>query len=230
MLIFKILIWFVLGLVSLFLIVALIPFNYVFAGRLQETISGKFELRYGFLRAVMARTEQGNNVFRISLFNIALKGDKGGKREKREAKKEDRAVDKKEKKKANWRLISSMLDRDFLGEIIKTAGRILKSCCPKVFQISGVVGFQDPYYTGLLSAVKGVWPDIDIEPDFTREIYDLVFHVEGKIIILTIIYHVIRFLLSSEGRHLLRRIWQEKKREKSATKIKHGVYRTTKAN
>lgn len=231
MLIFKILLWFVLGLVSLFLIVTLVPVNYVFVGKIEEAISGKFEVRYGFLRAVMSRTEHGKNTFKVSIFNIALKDFKGGKGETKKKKRADHGTaDKGKKTKANWRLISSILDRRFLGGIIKTAGRILKSCCPKVFQISGVVGFQDPYYTGLLSALKSVWTDIDIEPDFSREIYDLVFHVEGKIIIMVIIYHTVKFLLSSEGRHLLREIWEEKKREKNATKTKYGVYRTTKAN
>lgn len=220
MLMLKIIILAVSGFILLLLIMALIPVNYVFNGRIKEKLNGKFEVRYGIFRAAMFKPEQGKAILKLSIFNINFRID-GNKKEHKS---------KETKTKGNWRIILALLDKNFISELIISSGRIFKSCLPSVFHISGILGFQDPYYTGLVAAMKNIWPDIDIEPDFTQELYDLAFHVEGKIIILTIIFQGLRFLLSKEARSVLRKIRAEKKRVKNATKINYGVYRTTKVN
>lgn len=220
MVIFNVLIWFVSGLTILLLILTLIPFKYVLVGKVRETFFGKFEAAYGFLRLVITRSEKGNTALLVSIFGFPL----------RISSKEKKVPAKEKKDKPNLRFLLVLLDKNVLGKLIETGSRILKCFHPRVFEIKGVLGFQDPYYTGLLAASRAVWPEIRIEPDFTSEVCDLDFHAQGKVILLTVIYYGIRLLLSSEGREILRRIKEEKRREKIATKQNLKVYSTLRVN
>jgi hypothetical protein len=82
-----------------------------------------------------------------------------------------------------------------IASLPATLGKIVKTVIPRTLKWRGLLGFEDPYYTGtFLRRLKSVVPGIDIIPDFTGEVHDITVKLEGKIVFIVILFHVLRFL------------------------------------
>jgi len=79
--------------------------------------------------------------------------------------------------------------------------RIIKAVLPKRLELSGIYGFEDPSQTGFATGgisilAQFIHPRIIInaKPDFTRQVIDITLLVKGKIIVITILIPVLKFL------------------------------------
>ena len=99
--------------------------------------------------------------------------------------------------------------------------RIIMAVMPKQLELSGSYGFEDPSQTGFatggISIVSQlVHPRIRIhaKPDFTQQVIDLNLLVKGKIIVITILVPVFRFLFCKPVWRLIQPLIFPKKKRK----------------
>ncbi len=113
-------------------------------------------------------------------------------------KKRPRTKTYRKKTKLYWNKI--FFKRDLQSKLFVFIQKIWLHIRPKQVKFKGVIGFQDPYYTGLVSAlINAFYPlpqKIDLETVFDREIIEGTFKIQGRIIIGYIILLAFRFLFS----------------------------------
>lgn len=128
-----------------------------------------------------------------------------GKKEKKPPREKEKKTGKRKKKihpkhvlsKGMLKSISDLL-RDFL--------RWLK---PKKFILSGTVGFEDPYYTGIICGLLHVFEEplrnnrIDVISIFDREVIEVSFEMEGKLTIAVLLLICMKFVLSKPVRGII---------------------------
>lgn len=113
---------------------------------------------------------------------------------------------KKEKdKKGERNRVFSVEAFKYLLSIIRN---VLCHVLPRRIEGYGLVGFGDPYYTGLLSALleslRGIgYHNMDIRYAFDREVYQGEIYVEGRLIIIYLVYIALRLLLHKSSRNML---------------------------
>jgi len=120
--------------------------------------------------------------------------------EKWKSKEEKPEKEKKKqgRKKSGSRLLK-ILDRDLLVRGMALVGDLLRILKPDRLELNGKIGFDEPHLTGWLAAIchslqyccKNTV--INIEPFWEEEHYDLIFLLDGKIIIGLIILKVAGF-------------------------------------
>lgn len=211
MFVLKILSWTAGGLISLFIFLTLIPLNYVLEGRLQEGFAGRFQAGYGFLHFCICFPQNGpeSGSIKICGFSLSLGKERPGNKKKREG-----AGSREEKKDIGSMPWLTMLNRNLIGKIMETAVLIIKAFRPRKLEVYGFLGFEDPFFTGLIAGLRSICPGIEIEPDFTGEVRDVTILIEGRIIPFQIITYGLKLLLSSEARAVLRELWSERKAER----------------
>jgi len=229
--------WVLLAILALFILILLIPINYDLRGYWQEKFSGIVKIGIGPLQGLIKWASDGNNIFALQLAGITLmkkpldkNTEKKEKREKKEKKKEPTPA--KKEKRAKGRDIFDFFDKNLIKAGFRMVGDILRHSSPQVMELKGVWGFDDPYYTGVLAALKTVIPGIHVEPDFTKEVRDLKVLVQGRIRPATLIFYGLRFIVSSAARLMWKKLWQKRKRKikNSATTRKSPVYRIYEKN
>lgn len=197
MILVKVLFWLLIFLIAIFLVLLFVPIKYVIDGQWHNT-SGKLNVDINIL------------CIRI---NSMLNKNRINKKDKKEEQKKE-----KEKRDKNFKDILLFLDKNFLSRVLLALKEILGNILPERYEISGTLGFSDPYYTGLLAAVRAVIPQIEIDPDFTREIYDIKLFIMGKVVLVKIIYIGIKAILSREFRPVLKAFIISKKNNKKRKK------------
>ncbi|MCR4442707.1 MAG: hypothetical protein QHH10_11195 [Peptococcaceae bacterium] len=208
------------SLIVILLLALIAPVHCVFYGTWREKAAGRLAVRIG--PAEMEATWTGDSGSRITARVIGLRVVD---REVTGSKKEKETT--REKKRDGFSPADSLvfMDRQFIRSLAETMVRIIKSAAPRVLETKGFLGFGDPYYTGLFAAVRSVVPGIGIEPDFTREVHDISAKLEGRIILIVLLFHAGRFIISKEARPVLKKMLRRKKAQKFATGTGSPVYR-----
>ncbi len=194
-----------------------VPLYYDLKGRWQETVTGEAKIRLGPLGFSLARTEEKESRIRLALWGKVL-ADKKPKGEGKE---------KKEKKDRYTGTGSNLswLDWELLNRGIVFFKQIFKALKPQYFKIKGVLGFGDPYYTGLLAGFKALIPGIPriyIEPDFTRRIHDITVEIKGRIVPLVLICYTVKFFFSPEMAPVRKYLWEKRKSRKGQKNATHS--------
>lgn len=213
--------WILLSLLILFMLllcaVILPPVSYHVRGRWHEGFS--FAARFGskLFSVQFSRSAAGEMCFRLRLFGFVL-FDKPltGKKEQR--------VKYKKKEKKNAKKISSgdvlpLFDRKFIGRMVKMAGKLLRDTSPRVFEVSGTLGFDDPYYTGILAVFRTLVPGLAVEPDFTGENHDVRFRLAGRILPVIVLWEGLKLVFSREAWTVLKKIIKNKKARKKCNQV-----------
>ncbi|MEL7566129.1 MAG: hypothetical protein AAGU27_14750 [Dehalobacterium sp.] len=212
--------WVLLGILALMVLILLVPIKYDLRGYWQEKFSGIVKIGIGPLQGLVKWAVDGNTIFALQLAGITLMkkplSKNTEKKEKKEKKKEPTPA-KKEKRGKSWNIFD-FLEKDFIKAGFRMVGDILRHSSPQVMDLKGVWGFGDPYYTGILAALKTVIPSIHVEPDFTGEVRDLKVLVQGRIRPVVLLFYGLRFIISSA----VRAIWK-KMRQKRKIKIKNNA-------
>lgn len=197
--------------------IMIVPFCYSFSGYWQDTLRAELDIKMGIVRAEMVF--DANNRFRVSTLGFCLA-------EKRLSRGENRGKTKERKKEPRSLAdIVAFMDRAFVQSLLHTIVKTIRMIAPQTMEARGVLGFDDPYYTGLLASLRCLLPQIDIKPDFTRQIRDISFSIKGRIIILKVLYYALRFIFSRETRLVMKKARQWKKSRKNATRSSIAVYR-----
>lgn len=176
----------------LFLVVLLIlPVRYSLSGNWREQLSLHIRVSYGFLWGALVK-EADTTSFNIGSLHWTFFSPKFQERGEKKNKTKKSAA-----KKTRARIIR-LLNRNFIKRVLMTLQKCLKACWPDKFEIAGVIGFKDPYYTGILAAFLAVFHVDGLFLDFTEEIYDLELNVRGSIVPIVLVYYVVTLLLSAE--------------------------------
>ncbi len=215
-----VLFWCVVSLVVILILLTMVPVRYSICGRLQDTVRFEIEWQYGPLSGMTSYSSKQLQNFKLSFIGIPV----GGKAGKQDVKKDQNTIPKRikvKKEKAGFAIndLRCLLNKDFLAALLKMLKTIYRHSRPGVWNISGVIGFNDPYYTGLFAAARQALPGIGVEPDFSREIYDITVQISGRIIAFALSYHTLRFLGSRAARLVLARLWKARKSQKKSGSI-----------
>lgn len=227
MIMFYVLGWTVLTLLALLVLILLTPVRYSFQGCWQEKFSGDLLLGAGPFVGLMNWAATGSKSFSLKLADITLKEgplNKGtGKRLKPDPKDsrnlkehkdlEDRKDSKEPKnsRDSSWTEAFVFLDKDLIKAVIGTVGEILRYCAPEIMELKGGWGLSNPYYTGLMAAITSIFPSIQVEPDFTGERRDLKIRVQGRVRPITLLYFLLKLLVSRSARPVLKVLWHKSK-------------------
>lgn len=222
--------WVLLGIMALLIIIMLIPIKYDLRGYWLEKFSGIINVGIGPFQGLIKWAADGNNIFALRFLGITLLkkplSENSENTEKKVKKKEPTPA--KKDKSANWRDMFDFIEKDLIKALFRSAGDILRHCSPRVMELKGVWGFSDPYYTGILAALKAIIPGIHVEPDFTGEVRDLKVLVQGRIRPATLLFYGLKFIFSSAARPVLKKLWQKRKNKNkiknNATSRKNAVY------
>lgn len=178
----------------------LIPFEYNLNLKVNENISFEAKLLWLFhLTKVNFLKEDSSFKINFFILNRRIFSINPSKKPKVNVK------EKKHKKK----LGKSFFKKDFLTYAIYYFKDILKIIKPKMVEIKGIYGFYDPSITGILSGLIPIIEqsipnsNIKIQPIFDDEIIEIEANIWGKVILFSIIYRTLRFILKKEVRRIL---------------------------
>ena len=126
--------------------------------------------------------------------------------DRRKQKLKDRVSELTGKLRGVWHTIESIKDYPDKDEIFRQALRLVRSllaaAMPKRLELSGDLGFEDPSSTGYAAGAVSVisafsYPRITLRvaPDFSREVFKLRLLVRGKIVGVSFVIPVCKFLL-----------------------------------
>ena len=206
--------WFMVSIIAVFILLTIIPIRYDICGVWRDTKLCRIQVQYGPLSGIYSYDSKQLHDFRLSFFGLRF-GKKD--RQKDKIKKSLKTKDKKGEAGLAIKDIRHIIEKEFLTALFKTINAIYRHSRPAIWNINGVLGFDDPYYTGLFAALRQLLPRIDIEPDFSREICNLSMHIRGRIVVLVLIYYVLSFLVSREARPVLFGLWKSRKTHKGSS-------------
>ena len=188
--------WCVVSLAAIIIFLTIIPIRYDICGVWRDTKLCRIQVQYGPLSGSYRYDSKKLHDFRLSFLGIRF-----GEKTKTNKGRDGLAISE----------IWHILGKDLLVAVFRTIKAIYRHSRPRVWNINGVLGFDDPYYTGIFAAARQLLPGISIEPDFSREVYDLNIHICGRIVVLVLIYYVLGFLVSRDARPHLVRLWKSRK-------------------
>lgn len=211
MLILKILWILLLILLILLLFILLIPFSYKLRGvsREKKTVWADLHWLFGLL-GITGTYELGTGFTgKVRIFGIPIRmsAEDLSKMGKSKVKKEKEQEEKKKKKKKKNNRIK-VFTLEGLQYVLHSVNTVLRQVLPRRFEGYGILGFDDPYYTGILSAVleslRGIGAhNMKLEYAFDREVFEGELYLEGRIIIIVLLYIALRVLLHKSSRNML---------------------------
>jgi len=146
--------------------------------------------------------------FFLAFYRFSEKGKKESTEKKEKTKKKPKP--KKEKPPVSFRerlqkTLTFLTETDLktiLNLTIKLLKRLLRALMPDKITVNGVIGFDDPYNTGLFiggyeaaSGMLGLREAIQIKGDFTQKIFTIQGYVHGKIIMIRFLWPVLAYCL-----------------------------------
>lgn len=204
-----------------------IPYNYYAAGENLDLpqLQGSVSWLFGGIKISFNRRSKQNSEIILTIFGFKKKVKI---RPKSASAKENLKIDMNDIKNRKTRRshkhtnFFKYIKRDIVEKAITSLLKILKHCLPKRLSVDTRIGFNNPFYTGLLSAFtsqSSVWLkkyDINIQPVFEEEIIEGRFLIGGQIWLPYLILVMIGFLITKPIRNIF--ISQLK------TKIKGGLH------
>jgi hypothetical protein len=218
MLVFTFIIIIIIILLSILILVLAVPFEYSVSGCNYEKYCFEAELSWLFrsTRFIFLK-EEGKPKgfwFRIFGFDRSLKGTRNDKYKKQ----------KKNKRKDSQYSVSDFLSVKLLKEAADFITMFVKHIRPRIFQLSGKFGFEDPFETGIILATLNVFGidyncSVNLHPVFDEEVLEGSFIVKGRIVLAYLLFILVKLLLSRSGRRII-----FKRRPKKAG-IKYNIKR-----
>lgn len=208
--IFLVLLWILL---ILLLAILLIPFSYKLRAISKEekkSVWADVHWLFGLL-GIKGTYEYGlgfEGVIRILGIPIKVKEEdlaKFGKGKEKDKGKKTKEKKEKEKKKSTRTKVFTV---DALNYLLSRVSDVLHHLLPRRFEGYGILGFDDPYYTGIVSAVleslRGIGAHhMNIQYAFDREVYEGEIYMEGRIVIIYLVYMAIKLLVHKSSRDML---------------------------
>ena len=127
-------------------------------------------------------------------------------------KKEVRPPREKEKKTGKTKKKihpGQMLSKDMFKSIRILISDFLRLIKPDKFRLTGIIGFEDPYHTGMLCSFLYCLKrnlknsDIGVLSAFDREVFEGSFEIEGKLTVAALLFISMKFVFSKPVRGML---------------------------
>lgn len=216
LIIIKILLYLLLFIVGLILLLLLVPLSY--RGRVLTEGGFRAEAGVGWAWRLLGISVEMDGVaadVAVTIFNRRVLRFNGGKsHEIKEAAVQESEEEKTSKKKKSELGIRDIANKALIEEIIDYIKRVLGILKPKYLHLYGTYGFDDPSVTGILAGmtgiIRGMVPHarIALNPDFTSEVLDIDFFVEGSMTAGSLVYQTVRTML----RKPVRKLWFRRKK------------------
>lgn len=209
LIILKILLYLLLLTVGFALLLLLLPFSYSGQVLTAEGFSAKVALGWAWkLLGINAEIEGDEYDITFRVFKKKVYTFKNNDEVRKDT---NRKPEEKEKKKTEKRGfdIKELADKALLNEIIEYIKSILNIVRPKYIHLYGTFGFDDPSVTGIICGaagiIKGIIPNarVSLTPDFSQEILDLDFYVQGSMAAGSLVYRTIRTVFKKPVRKVL---------------------------
>jgi hypothetical protein len=186
-------------LVGLCLLFLIIPIRYKLNGGYAELFWLNADLRCSPLVIVRGNIKSAPQAEqRVQLVLLGIPITMHPEKWKSNEEKSERKKKKQGKKKSGSGLLK-ILDRDLRIRGMALVGDLLRILKPDRLEVNGKIGFDEPHLTGWLAAFchslkySSKSTLINIEPIWEEEHYDLIFLLDGKIIIGLIILKIAGF-------------------------------------
>lgn len=179
-----------------------IPYNYVIKGEIKEKIKFKIQVNWllGIFKIISLNLPDG---FKIEAYFFNLCIYSSLRKNKSVYTENSTDISKKIKfefEKLNFNLLKKIIF--YLQDIFF----ILK---PSTFNVEGIYGLKDPFFTGIVSSVVSIIKlnlaaiKIDIYPVFDKIILNVLIEVKGKIILFKLVIIAVKILRQKELRNLI---------------------------
>ncbi|MEW9121105.1 MAG: DUF2953 domain-containing protein [Thermotaleaceae bacterium] len=212
MILLWILMYFLLFLSVLFLLILLIPFEYVLSGSREKNyvVYGKILWLFGMIAIEGGQNQKKKVYFEIKVLGLTFKRafstESQTSTKKQEKKGKVQREEVREKKKRKWKRLIDL-------EILERAFHFLKNCwthvAPRECEWLGSFGFEDPYYTGICCSLIPIFQPlfnnyhIVLTPRFDKVGFEGKFKLTGKIILIIPIYELLKLCLFKPVRNIL---------------------------
>jgi len=114
----------------------------------------------------------------------------------------------------------SFINKDTIFECFKLLKKTWNSIKPNLLYVKLDYGFDDPYYTAMICAYLSAFDSllkeytVNITSTFSEPKLEGEFKIKGRIAIITLLYILIRFMVSYPIRSIIKKIIRKKKEEK----------------
>lgn len=181
-----------LALLTFLSLLFILPVKYSFAGEKYDSafIKAKVSILLGLIGFYYYNDFEKKNITKVTILGLPIKISSKKKKYKREAKKD---MNKN---------FNNYLNKSFIKSSLKSLGKAVLHIKPKKIEIAGKIGFEDPYYTGLICAFKNIFyprlknAKISIDTVFEDEVFEGRCLIQGRVILLYIAYIGLRLYCS----------------------------------
>ncbi|MFZ5965649.1 MAG: DUF2953 domain-containing protein [Bacillota bacterium] len=202
-----------------YLTVCFIPFEYAFYGHKYENhkLQGRISWLLSSIGISFKISDGFKPDFSLHVFKYQIsvfKDEKANNKVKQEE-------DNQHKKKTAMTQGLEWLSKDLLEAGLRFVRDIVKHMKPKHIHIKGRIGFENPYYTGILSGlIYSITPflhrqQFDVMTVFEDEVVEGEFAIQGRVIIGVLCIIVLRLLVTKPVRNIIKKMIRIKKEEKS---------------
>ena len=212
-------------LLAILLLVLIVPIDYGFKVFKYENTAfrGKISWLWGLVKADFTTASSEPKTMEIKLlgFPISLNLNKEEKTKKKAKKQKEKKVDKG-RSKGEVLLYKEFFNRELLEVMLSTIKKLLQRLKPRKFILKGTYGFDDPYYTGIITAMaSSLYPmmrnysTIEIVPSFGETKLEGETKIQGRIIVVLFLFIMLRLVLAKPMRRIIKLLLNKKKEEKN---------------
>jgi len=197
---------FILLLLSLILLAVLfIPIEYSARGhRDEDTFAVSANISWFFKGLILSFIKQKGSMYQLIFKALGFEVNQNKKQESEYKKKKEKKKEENSKKNAG-----RFLNKKFIEQVLKALNDVLKYLKPRILDIEGKFGFDDPSLTGLSCILvyniplRGQNYNINITPAFDEEVLEGKFNIQGRIVIAVILWIALKFVLSPPVRNII---------------------------
>lgn len=182
---------------------------------------GSVNWLFGIVKVVFKYKYPNKKFIYVSVIGIKKNIDRSN---SGKSKKKSDTKEKKHDEKDGKFSLSDLLEGKFVERVLNMIKTVYRHIKPKKIKLNASVGFEDPYYTGMLCGIKNIYSNefrklnLNIETFFDREILEGILFIRGRIIPGLLIYPALRLYLSKP-----RKIKSKKIKSEKIKKIKEAV-------
>jgi hypothetical protein len=195
-----------LTLLAIILLILFVPFDYHIKGKKEEmnlSLEGSFAWLFGGVKVSISNITNKVRIRLLWLFSFTTNmGKTNGEKDSIKGKTTKEKASEESKKSRRRTNPLTYINRELIELVKRTMKRIYKYIKPDELFFEGDIGFEDPYYTGILSAIvyssyrvpKGYY--ILINPVFDKEVYDGKLEIKGRLVMALILWSCLTILLT----------------------------------
>lgn len=198
-------------------LVLIIPVQYSASGSKAADYRLKAEISwlYRLVNFSFVKDGSGTN-FSVKILGLCFPGRSSSEPGKQQPREEEESKKRKSGKAKGLKWLQLFFKKEILTNAVMLAKNVLTVLKPKVFTLTAVFGFEDPYYTGLVCALLSSFHPllkhyrVSYRPVFDEEILQGGFTLQGRIILGVIVYLAVKFVLALPLIKIFKLIKEEK--------------------